>query len=94
MVVPKERAEPLRSEPELSEPVQPDHDHRIRSAGGRVHDLAIYNVNGQLVQTFTGNAEAGFQSVTWDASNVASGMYLYKLTAGSFTSTRKMLLVK
>jgi len=58
------------------------------------YDLTIYNVNGQMVQTFTGSAEAGFQSVTWDASNVASGMYLYKLTAGSFTSTRKMLLVK
>ncbi|MEW6050543.1 MAG: T9SS type A sorting domain-containing protein [Candidatus Zixiibacteriota bacterium] len=58
------------------------------------YDLAIYNVNGQLVQTFTGTAEAGYQKVEWNASNVASGMYIYKLTSGSFSASRKMLLVK
>ena len=32
--------------------------------------------------------------IDWDASNYASGVYLYKLTAGNFTDTKKMVLLK
>jgi len=38
--------------------------------------------------------EAGYRSVTWDASEVSSGIYFYKLTAGDFTETKRMMLVK
>jgi len=38
--------------------------------------------------------EAGYKSVQWDASGVASGVFLYRLTAGSFVGTRKMVVVK
>jgi hypothetical protein len=58
------------------------------------YDLTIYNVNGQVVKSFSGSAEAGYQKVVWDASNVASGVYFYRLSAGSFTDVRKMMLLK
>jgi hypothetical protein len=58
------------------------------------YTLTIYNVTGQSVAEFTGAAEAGIVSVNWNASNNASGVYFYKLSAGSFTATKKMVLLK
>jgi hypothetical protein len=55
--------------------------------------IDIYNVNGQLVQSYNGT-NIGHVEVTWDASNVASGVYFYKVSAGSFTDTKKMVLMK
>jgi flagellar hook assembly protein FlgD len=42
---------------------------------------------------------AGYQQVVWDGKNafgtqVASGMYLYRITAGDFVSTKKMMMLK
>jgi hypothetical protein len=36
----------------------------------------------------------GISTIRFDASHLASGMYLSRMTAGSFVQTRKMLLVK
>ena len=58
------------------------------------YTLTIYNVTGQVVTTIAGAGDAGFQTVEWDASNNASGVYFYKLTAGNFTDTKKMVLLK
>jgi hypothetical protein len=55
--------------------------------------VGIYNVAGQLVKEFKGASEAGMVSLQWDA-NTASGIYFYKLTAGDFTDTKKMVLMK
>jgi len=55
--------------------------------------LDIYNVNGQLVQSYNGT-NIGHVDVSWNAANTASGIYFYKLTAGSFTETKKMVLMK
>lgn len=54
----------------------------------------IYSITGQLVETLGGHFDAGMQSVTWDASNVASGVYFYKVSAGEFNQTMKMTLLK
>ncbi len=58
------------------------------------YELVIYNVVGQQVAAFTGCSEPGIVKVDWDASDYASGVYLYKLTAGNFTDTKKMVLLK
>jgi len=57
--------------------------------------LSIYDITGKLVATLlNGEQEAGNYNVVFDASNFASGMYFYKIEAGQFTSTKKMVLVK
>ncbi len=63
-------------------------------------ELAIYNTLGQKVRSLvSGFRPAGRHRFQWDSRNdagaiVASGVYLYRLQAGSFVKTRKMLLVK
>ena len=57
--------------------------------------LDIYNVKGQVVESFVKNfMEAGHHSITWDAANYPSGIYLYKLTSGERKITNKMILLK
>jgi flagellar hook assembly protein FlgD len=63
------------------------------------YSVAIYNVAGQLIRTYSGYANAGVVSIVWDGkdasgSQVASGMYFYKAQANSFSATKKMLLMK
>jgi hypothetical protein len=55
--------------------------------------LDIYNVNGQLIESYNGT-NIGHVEVTWDASSVASGIYFYKLSSGAFSDTKKMVLMK
>ncbi len=57
--------------------------------------LKVYNILGQEVATLAnGMHEAGQYSADFDASRFASGMYIYKLQAGSFTEVKKMMFVK
>ena len=57
--------------------------------------LAIYNVNGQLVEELVNKqVEAGYHQITWNADNQPSGLYLVRITAGDYVSTQKMLLLK
>ncbi|MFQ5869085.1 MAG: right-handed parallel beta-helix repeat-containing protein [Candidatus Zixiibacteriota bacterium] len=57
--------------------------------------LEVYNSVGQrVVSLVNSKQQPGYRSVTWDASNVSSGVYFYKLTAGDYTETKRMMLVK
>lgn len=57
--------------------------------------LKVYNSLGQEVATLVNEVkQPGRYTVSWNASGVPSGVYLYRLTAGTFVSTRKMLLMK
>jgi hypothetical protein len=55
--------------------------------------LSIYNVAGQKVFETSGYSEAGVQQVVWNADQ-ASGIYFYKVDAGQFSATKKMVLLK
>jgi photosystem II stability/assembly factor-like uncharacterized protein len=63
-------------------------------------ELSIYNVKGEKVRTLVNESlNADTHSVIWNGlddsgRNTASGVYFYKMKAGSFTSTKKMVLMK
>ncbi len=62
--------------------------------------LEIYDITGALVKTLVDQTlRAGTMEVTWDGTNstgakIASGVYLYRLQAGDFTSIKKMVMLK
>ena len=57
--------------------------------------LEIFNIMGQRVATLADqHLEAGNHGVIWDGSHVASGVYFYRLEAGDFVESRKMVLLK
>ncbi|MFZ1292385.1 MAG: T9SS type A sorting domain-containing protein, partial [Melioribacteraceae bacterium] len=57
--------------------------------------LAIYNILGQEVATLiNGTRNVGTYEINWDASNLASGTYIYRLQAGTNVFTNKMILMK
>jgi len=57
--------------------------------------LRVYDVLGREVATLlNGEQTAGYKSVRWNAANVPSGIYFYRITAGTFTQTKKLLLLK
>ncbi len=58
-------------------------------------DLRVYNVFGQEVRVLVSGIErAGYKSVAFDGSSLASGVYFYRLHAGNFTTVKKMILAK
>lgn len=58
-------------------------------------DLSVFNTIGQQVAVlFQGEAAAGYHHVKFDGSNLASGVYFYRLQAGDFVSTKRMLVLK
>ncbi|MBI5473368.1 MAG: T9SS type A sorting domain-containing protein [Ignavibacteriae bacterium] len=67
----------------------------IALAGRHALSLRVYDVLGREVATLVNEVkEPGTHSVQWNASAVASGVYLYQLSAGEFVQTRKMLLLR
>jgi len=62
--------------------------------------IEIYNIKGQKVKTLMNDVKnAGYHSVIWDGKddkgkNVTSGIFLYRMKADKYSSTRKMILLK
>jgi hypothetical protein len=57
--------------------------------------LKVYDILGREVAVLINKEQApGNYSVKFDASNLTSGLYFYRLTAGKFTSVKKMMLLK
>jgi hypothetical protein len=66
---------------------------QIPNAG--IVKLIIYDILGREAATFIDeNLKPGTYEAEWDASNYPSGVYFYKILAGNYTETRKMVLVK
>jgi hypothetical protein len=63
--------------------------------GGILVSLKIYDILGKEVATVVNEVkQPGVYREQWNAGNHSSGIYTYRLTAGSFTSARKMLLIR
>jgi len=57
--------------------------------------ISVYNVIGQHIATLVdANMNAGYHSVVWDAIDQSSGIYLYRIEAGDFVQTQRMILLK
>ncbi len=63
-------------------------------------NITIYNVKGEVINNLVDQYQmAGSRFVNWNATNstgqtVPAGVYLYKIVAGDFTQTKKMMLLK
>jgi hypothetical protein len=57
--------------------------------------LSVYNILGEkITELVNGKMVAGNHSVNFNATNLASGMYIYRIQAGNFVSVKKMMLLK
>lgn len=57
--------------------------------------LVIYDMLGREVARLADeDMDAGYHSVTWNAANVSSGVYVYRLTAGDFVQVKRMIVMK
>jgi hypothetical protein len=58
-------------------------------------EIMVYDATGRLVDELVNqNQVAGYHSITWNASNQASGMYFAKMIAGDVVQTQKLVLLK
>ncbi len=86
--------------PNYPNPFNPETEISYSIPSGCHVTLEVYNITGQKVVTLIdGYQEAGRHTARWDSRDeqgdgVASGIYLYRLTAGEYTQTRKMTLMK
>ena len=57
--------------------------------------LSIYNLKGEeVIRLVDGFLQTGEYNTTWNASNISSGIYFFRLRSGDFVETRKMVLLK
>jgi len=57
--------------------------------------LKVFDILGREVSTLVnGEEKAGFKSVEWNGTGFATGVYFFRLQAGDFTATKKLLLLK
>jgi hypothetical protein len=76
-------------------PFNPITNIEYRIANSEFVNLKVYNVLGQKVATLVNRKQqAGSYIVEWDASGIASGVYYYRLVAGEFVDTKKLVLLK
>jgi len=57
--------------------------------------MVVYDIQGrEVARLVDGYIQAGYHSVTWDARNAASGIYLYRINTDSFSDMKRMLFIK
>ncbi len=69
--------------------------YRVQGSGYGVVTLKVYDIIGREVATLVNEKKApGMYEVTFDGSGLASGVYFYRLEAGTFVQTKKLLLLR
>lgn len=67
----------------------------VSGSAGRGVSLIIYDITGKVISTLVNQPlNAGIYEVDYDASNLPSGVYFYKLVSGEFSESKRMVLVK
>jgi hypothetical protein len=76
-------------------PFNPSTSFKYQTAKASFVSIKIYNVLGREVATLVNEVKhIGSYSATWNAAGFGSGIYICKMQSGSFTSTKKMILIK
>jgi len=76
-------------------PFNPTTDIQYTIVNRQLTNVKVYDLLGREVATLVNEVkEPGTYTVEFNGSNLASGLYLYRLTAGRFVETRKMILVR
>jgi hypothetical protein len=85
----------FRLEQNFPNPFNPATAIRYQLGKSSLVTLKVYNLLGQEVATLVNTLQgSGEYTVPFDASKLASGVYMYKLQTGSFTDVKKMVLMK
>ncbi len=76
-------------------PFNPTTGIRYQVSGAGLVRLAVYNILGQEVATLVNEVkQPGIYTVQFDAANIPSGIYFYRMTANNFMSTKTMVVLK
>ncbi len=76
-------------------PFNPSTTIRFNLPEASIVKLTIFNILGQEIRTLVNEfRESGVNTINFDASDLNSGIYIYKIEAGNFVQTRKMTLLK
>lgn len=76
-------------------PFNPETSIRFSITSGEMTKISVYDVSGKETEVLMNRfLNAGEYEVTFDGSNYASGVYYYRIISGTFSETRKMVLVK
>jgi hypothetical protein len=75
-------------------PFNPSTTIRFQLPRSSMTSLKIFNTLGQAIATLIeGQKEAGLHQVEWNAMDIASGIYFYRLQVGEFVDTKKMIVL-
>ena len=86
--------------PNYPNPINPVTTIRYNLSKESFVDIKIYDMLGNVVNNLVNTSQSyGYKSIQWNAINnqgepVSAGVYLYKIQAGNFVDTKKMILLK
>jgi len=76
-------------------PFNPNTEINIKLPQNEFVKLVVYDALGRVVEILLDQSlNAGTYDINWNAGKYSSGVYYYRLTAGNFTETKKMLMIK